>query len=311
MESPRRGRIRGTLVVATLLIGPWPSVAPADAIYTVTDLGTAPASTDGFVRTRNASGQEIQITYPIGAPHTTVTGGGTTIDFNAPLGADSSVRANSINDAGQVVGTFSSDIRYDSQHAFVASGGALTPINAPDYGFGNEAIGINNAGLVVGQAVDPGSFLAHPFLFRNGSVVDLQRLLAPAALDWRFSAVQGIDDQDRILAVGVDPAGQSHSLLLTPTSTAAVTSAVAALGTTAVGPTIPTVIAPPFDPTTATSLLPQATPQLLPIPSDGLPAQPASAPEPSPLALFGLLAAAPAVRGLYRRRGARANHPHR
>src|SRR3954447_13134218 len=56
-----------------------------------------------------------------------------------------STQAFGINDAGQIVGTFS-DSTGTGQHGFLDTGGSFTPIDVPGATIGTFANGINDAG---------------------------------------------------------------------------------------------------------------------------------------------------------------------
>jgi probable HAF family extracellular repeat protein len=67
-----------------------------------------------------------------------------------------------INDAGQIVGVYTSDMRF-SRHGFVWSEGVYTTFDVPGLTFNN--LGINNSGEIVGTYLEGGTvfgFLATP-----------------------------------------------------------------------------------------------------------------------------------------------------
>jgi hypothetical protein len=68
---------------------------------------------------------------------------------------------NGINDAGQIVGSFSM-VGYPYPHAFVMSGGSHTTLDVPG-AISTTAYGINDAGQIVGSYVDGGG-TRHGFL---------------------------------------------------------------------------------------------------------------------------------------------------
>jgi probable HAF family extracellular repeat protein len=160
--------------------------------------------------------------------------------------------ANSINDAGQIVGyeragvgklgfiltgaqrlyvgTFGSNDTevVDINTNGVAAGFSLT-VNGTYHAFGYQsgglrdlgtlggpssyANGINNSGHIVGQAQDgQGDFKA--FLYRSGVMTDLNTFLVPG-LGWVLTNAYAINDTGQIVGVGLVK-GEAHGFLLTP-----------------------------------------------------------------------------------------------
>jgi probable HAF family extracellular repeat protein len=79
--------------------------------------------------------------------------------IDAPGATDTSARG--INDAGQIVGTFSDSTGF---HGFLNAGGSFTQIDVPD-ATNTQAFGINDAGQIVGLFIDSTGehgFLATP-----------------------------------------------------------------------------------------------------------------------------------------------------
>jgi len=89
-----------------------------------------------------------------GATHGFIDTNGTFTTINDPLGADGT-DAYGINDIGQIVGAYV-DIS-GATHGFLDTNGTFMTIFGP----GSSAVGINNAGLIVGHD-STGSFLATP-----------------------------------------------------------------------------------------------------------------------------------------------------
>jgi probable HAF family extracellular repeat protein len=106
--------------------------------------------------------------------------------------------AHDINDAGQVVGSFSrtrDDTPWlSSRHGYLYSDGQLIDFNTLDSSFdaGTQSLDINDAGQVIGQyteTVNPAIFY-RSFLYSNGQVVKLLDLLPPHYANHSWIAVQ-------------------------------------------------------------------------------------------------------------------------
>jgi probable HAF family extracellular repeat protein len=101
-----------------------------------------------------------------------------------------------INDAGQVIGT--SDV--DPAHAYLYSNGATTDLGTlPGFTGSSWAVGINNAGEVVGSSEGAEGF--HPFLYRNGVMTDLNDLL-PGGSGWVLESALAINNSEQIVGTG-------------------------------------------------------------------------------------------------------------
>jgi len=138
--------------------------ATAQTRYHVEDLGPSP--TLGPRMTVNASGVAVGT---MGVA--TIYDHGTVTQVRTAVGTMGSDGAG-INDAGTVVGT-SWDFGHNGT-VWLQSGGQYKRIGTAARFPGTHAIaaGINNLGQVAGSLVYPGN-VAHPFLFRNGNVIDL------------------------------------------------------------------------------------------------------------------------------------------
>jgi probable HAF family extracellular repeat protein len=108
-----------------------------------------------------------------------------------------------INDLGQVVGRsfYTTGTGVEVNSAFLYSGSTMVNL-----GYG-QAFGINNAGDVVGC---DGS---HAFIYQNGTMIDLNTLIAPGS-GWTLSAAFAINDAGQI--VGQGSFNGNKAFLLTP-----------------------------------------------------------------------------------------------
>src|SRR5204863_2721197 len=80
-------------------------------------------------------------------------------------------------------------------------------------GTGGQANGINALGLLVGFG-DTSAGAQHAFLYRNGTMTDLNTLISPSS-GWVLSIAVDINDLGSIVGVGTHN-GQTASFLLTP-----------------------------------------------------------------------------------------------
>jgi probable HAF family extracellular repeat protein len=177
-----------------------------------------------------------------GAGHGYIYNGTTFTPLNDPLATDGT-GAFSVNDSGQVVGTFNNG----APNGFLYSGGNFTTIDdplGPTYAMGinnsgqivgfydgpsgtkgflysgssyttisdplgniTAALGINNKGQVVGAYLDS-NFLGHGFVYTNGSFVTLDDPLGVEG-----TAARGINDSGQVVGVYQDSNGISHGFL--------------------------------------------------------------------------------------------------
>ena len=138
------------------------------------------------------------------------TGGNfTQLDVPGLSGLQQYTIANGINDAGQIVGSYS-----DSQHlfmgqssqGFVYTGGNFTPLNVPG-ATNTAAYGINNLGQIVGTFSNS-SLNSHGFLDTGGNFSQID---VPGATD---TVAYGINDAGQIVGTFDDSTGH-HSFLYT------------------------------------------------------------------------------------------------
>jgi probable HAF family extracellular repeat protein len=138
-----------------------------------------------------------------------VAGVFTTIDFPGAFSSE----AAGINDGGQIVGTFNNaaGVRLQNgigdQGFFRSAGGVFTPINVPFAGAkGTEAIGINNAGNIVGAFQDAAG-TPHGFLDVGGLFSTIDPPGAVAAI------VGGINNLGQMEGVYVDAGMALHNFI--------------------------------------------------------------------------------------------------
>jgi probable HAF family extracellular repeat protein len=149
-------------------------------------LGGGPGSWNGTVTAINNSGQMAgwgwQDPSVAGSPYTaTLWSNGQRINLGALPGASFS-QATALNDLGQVAGWSYAAQEYQNNpihHAALWSNGQITDLGTMG-GIASEANGINNAGQIVGFATFA-SGISHAFLYQDGFMTDLGKLLMPSA----------------------------------------------------------------------------------------------------------------------------------
>ena len=117
-----------------------------------------------------------------------------------------------INNKGQTTGIAYTKNNLEA-HAFLQSGNKIIDLGSlagPD--FATWGFGINDAGVVVGQADFPGNY--HAFVYIGGRMKDLNKLI-PAGSGWQLQEAFGINDSGQIVGTGMHN-GLEHAFLLTP-----------------------------------------------------------------------------------------------
>jgi probable HAF family extracellular repeat protein len=109
-----------------------------------------------------------------------------------------------INEAGQVVGMSETtpDFKSDEPHAFLYEGGVMGDLGFLGNGIRATALGLNNAGTVVGASEWNFDlpFDLHGFLRTIDGMVDLNTLIDPAS-GWTIVSAKDINDSQQILAM--------------------------------------------------------------------------------------------------------------
>ena len=200
--TPRTSHlIRHPLVmgVLTLIASLWTTGAWADAIYSITDLGTLSGQSSSVATSINNQGQVVGISYnaadgyfgtsnnPSSAsPARFQQSGNGAESFLYSNGQMSQINptgglAMSINSSGQVVGGPYSSINDSGQYvgsawsgiqnnynttAQLISGGTTTPLSIGPYA-------INNSGQIAGINILPDGTGAHAVVLQGGQIVDL------------------------------------------------------------------------------------------------------------------------------------------
>ena len=118
-------------------------------------------------------------------------------------------RANGINDRGQVVG-MAKVSGSNQQHAFLYSDGKMSDLGSLD-GRESTALDINQSGYIVGLSGSRG------FLYKDGKMLDLLKVLLPQGAGWKSISPCCINDRNQIAGTGISKDGTSHIILLFPT----------------------------------------------------------------------------------------------
>ncbi|MFH0981079.1 MAG: hypothetical protein V2A79_06030 [Planctomycetota bacterium] len=132
-----------------------------------------------------------------GAPHAFLWKAGEMTDLGTLAGYNNS-SAVAISDMGQVVG-WSGNTWYTDGHAYLWQSGVMADLGTLG-GAKSQAIGINDAGQVVGAA-DTSSARQHAFLWQNGVMYDLNDLI-PSGSGWELAAASDVSEAGWIVGAG-------------------------------------------------------------------------------------------------------------
>jgi len=142
--------------------------------------------------------------------------------------------ATSVNDSGMAAGmafTYDFDLLEDPNaagHAVLFNNGALTDLGTLPADRTSAALGINNAGTVVGYSaaqnpdltlftapiIETASSVSHAFVYTNGTMYDLSRQVLNAS-GWLLTSAVAINNAGQIVGTGIIQE-QQHAFLLTP-----------------------------------------------------------------------------------------------
>jgi probable HAF family extracellular repeat protein len=123
--------------------------------------------------------------------------------------------ATAINASGQIAGV--SSLSSGGQHAFIYSNGWMSDLGILAGQTRSQALGINDAGQVVGDngVATVGAADGGVFLYSGGRLQDLSTLLPPGT-PWTLRSAVDINNRGQIAVTASNPAGIRHALLLTP-----------------------------------------------------------------------------------------------
>ena len=133
----------------------------------------------------------------------------TTLDYPSGI-ADSQTYPEGINDAGQIVGSYTSVIDNVSAHyGFLYRAGTYITLADPSAPQFTSAIGINNAGQVVGAYAI--NYQTYGFLYSGGTYTTIDDPAAATSL--AGTVASGINDAGQIVGYYIDSAGIGHGFL--------------------------------------------------------------------------------------------------
>lgn len=158
----------------------------------MTDLGTL-GGWDSQAEAINDKGQVVGFSDKAnGRTHAFLYSNGAMSDLGTLPGRSSS-KANDINNNGQVVGI-------SEGNAFLYDNGVWSDLGNLG-GSSSEAFDINNNGEVVGRSYSLNNASEEAFLYRNGTMVNLNSLL-PQNSGWQLTYATGINDLGQIVGRG-------------------------------------------------------------------------------------------------------------
>ncbi|HEV3258044.1 MAG TPA: hypothetical protein VG013_14260, partial [Gemmataceae bacterium] len=110
-----------------------------------------------------------------------------------------------------------SNLPNGSTEAYLYDGTTMNDLGTLPGAASSIAVGINNAGQVVGYSypAGSGSDFFHAFLSDGSTMTDLNDLI-PSDSGWVLRFAEAINDAGQIVGYGANPDGLSHAFLLTP-----------------------------------------------------------------------------------------------
>lgn len=149
-----------------------------------------------------------------GTQHAYLYSNGVATDLGALGGANSVGSA--INNLGQVAGSADYDpTRSGATHAFLYGNGHMTDLGTLG-GTSSQGLGINDQGQVVGfSSVSKAFAPIEAFLYSNGQMISLQKLMAPViGPNWSLTEATDINERGDITGWG-SYNGELHAFVLT------------------------------------------------------------------------------------------------
>jgi len=130
------------------------------------------------------------------------------------LGEPNSI-AFDINDAGQAVGYADVVSITQPYHAFLYTNGTVTDVGTLGKTI-SEARGIDSTGQVVRWSYNDGDGAYNAFVYRHGSLSNLNNLLDGSGKGWTLEEAIAVTDNGQMVGLGVNPLGLQEAFLLTP-----------------------------------------------------------------------------------------------
>ncbi len=141
-------------------------------------------------------------------------------DLGSLGGADKESIAYGVNDFAAVVGGTDGAGVSSAERAFIWDDtNGLRGLGTLPNSDSTVAYGINNLGVIVGQAITQATVQPYrtmqkrAFVYANGTMEDLQDLI-PSTSGWRLQAAYSINEAGEIVGVGLNVDGDTHGFLL-------------------------------------------------------------------------------------------------
>lgn len=189
---------------------------------TVRDVGLLPEGVVTDLADVNASGVAVGICQTIeGYFHAVLADPAEGLLDLGTLGGVTS-EATCINDAGHVVGRAQTGVRSQAtyegivRHAFFWKQGKMLDLGTLPSLVESRALCVNASDQVVGTANNEAGTVIKPFLWQNGSMIDVNSLL-PAGSGWTLRTANAINDDGAIVGDGLFN-GQPRGYVLRPVS---------------------------------------------------------------------------------------------
>jgi probable HAF family extracellular repeat protein len=192
----------------------------------MTDLGTL-GGANSHAYAINDAGTIVGASSLVGNTSThafVIQKGGSMQDLG--IAPDKDSVAFNVNSSGDIVGYFGTPA--PGYHAFRLAPSAEFEDLGTLGGSTSMAYSSNSQGIVVGTSQTANNADDHAFVFLNGSMLDLNDLV-PDDSGWDLLQARSINDDGQIAGYGIDPFGEAHSILLTPTSVPEASSYLAVL----------------------------------------------------------------------------------
>ncbi len=226
-SSALRAAVHITCVASSLLIGRCALASPVH--YNISELplmlGAYGSTATAINDTATVTGYQTTASFSSDAYSASV---GNIADVNSLTTQFGSFPQNSygyaINNSGTIVG---SDDASGVTRAFVLSAGSqtITEIGTLPGMQYSEALGINDSGVVVGDAsgTSGNSFSMHAFVYSNGTMTDLNGAIAAAGAGAVESKATGINSNGDVTGYWQDSAGVQHAFIYNLNSASLIT----------------------------------------------------------------------------------------